>query len=71
MVNILADTLANKNRGLSPVYGNLMAFYYQTPFAHDPWKHPSKHIGKQKPGKNRVYVLFYDCHNGIPIGRTK
>jgi len=71
MVNILTNNLADTNRGLSPVYGNLMAYYCQTPFAHYPQRHLSEHIGRQKPGKYRVYVLHYDRHNGIPIGRTK
>jgi hypothetical protein len=58
MVNTIADTLANtladKNRGLSPVYGNLLASYCQTLLAHSFQKHLSKHIDRQKPGKYRV-----------------
>jgi hypothetical protein len=71
MANILADTLADKNRGLPPVYGNLLASYCQTPLAHNFQRHFSKHIGRQKPGKYRVYVLYYDCQNVIFIGRIK
>lgn len=71
MVNILADTLADKNRGLSPIYGNLMASYCQTLLAYDPQRHMSEHIGRQKPGKCRVYVIHYDRQNGTSIGRTK
>ncbi len=71
MGNILAHTLADKNRGLSPVYGNLMAFYCQTLLAQDHQGHLSKHISRQKPGKNRVYVLLYDRQDGIYMGRTK
>jgi len=69
--NILADTLANKSRGLSPVYDNLLASYCQTLFAQDHQRHLSKHIGRQEPDKYRVYVLPYDRHNGISTGRTK
>ncbi len=69
--NILANTLANKNWGLSPVYGNPMAFYCQTLLAQDHQRHLSKHIGKQKPGKTRVYVLLHDRQTGISIGRIK
>ncbi len=69
--NILADILANKNRGLPPVYGNLLAFYCQTILLQDRRRHLSEHIGRQKPGKNRVYVLLYDRQTGISIGRTK
>jgi hypothetical protein len=71
MLNILADTLADKNRGLSPVYDNLIAPYCQTPFAHDFWRYLSEHIGRQKQGKCRVYVLHYNRRDDIPIGRTK
>ncbi len=71
MVNILANTLADKNRGLSPVYDNFLASYCQTPLAQDHQRHFSEHIGRQKPGKSRVYVLHYDRQTGISIGRTK
>jgi hypothetical protein len=71
MGNILAYILADKNRGLSPVYGNLIAFYCQTLFAQDHQRHLSKYIGRQKPGKNRVYVLLYNRQDGIFMGRTK
>jgi hypothetical protein len=71
MVNIVANTLADKNRGLSPVYGNRMASYCQTLPSHDLRRHLSKHIGRQKPVNTGVYVLLYDRHDGIPIGRTK
>ncbi len=71
MGNILANTLADKNRGLSPVYGNFLASYCQTLLAQDHRKHFSEHIGIQKPGKSRVYVLLYDRQTGISIGRTK
>jgi len=53
MVNIIANTLADKNRGLPPVYGNLLASYCQTLLAQDHQRHLSKHIGRQKPGKYR------------------
>ncbi len=69
--NILANTLADKNRGLSPVYGNLLASYCQTLLAQDCRRHFSEHIGRQKPGKERVYVLHYDRQTDISIGRTK
>ncbi len=69
--NILANILANKNRGLSPVYDNSLASYCQTLLAQDHRRHLSKHIGRQKPGKGRVYVLHYDRQTGISIGRTK
>ncbi len=71
MVNILANTLADKNRGLSPVYGNSLTSYCQTPLAQDHRRHLSEHIGRQKPGKTRVYVLLYDRQTGISIGHTK
>jgi hypothetical protein len=71
MGNILANTLADKNRGLSPVYGNLLVSYCQTLLAQNHRRHFSKHIGRQKPGKGRVYVLHYDRQIGISIGRTK
>ncbi len=69
--NILANILANKNRGLPPVYGNLLALYCQTILLQDHRRHFSEHIGRQKPGKKRVYVLYYDRQTGISIGRTK
>ncbi len=71
MGNILANTLAGKNRGLSPVYDNLLVSYCQTLFAQNHQRHLSKHIGRQKPGKTRLYVLLYDCQDGIFMGRTK
>jgi hypothetical protein len=71
IVNILADTLADKNRGLSPVYGNFLASHCQTLFARDHRRHLSEHISRQKPGKNLVYVLHYDRQNVTFIGRTK
>jgi hypothetical protein len=71
IVNILADTLADKNRGLSPVYGNFLASYCQTLLSHDLRRHLSKHIGRQKPVNTGVYVLHYDRHYVISIGRTK
>ncbi len=71
MGNILANTLADKNRGLSPVYGNLLVSYCQTLLAQGYWRHFSEHIGRQKPGKGRVYVLHYERQTGISIGRTK
>jgi hypothetical protein len=71
MVNAIADTLADKNRGLPPVYGNFLSSYCQTLLSHDLQRHLSKHIGRQKPGKNRVYVPLYDRHYVISIGRTK
>ena len=71
MVNILTNNLADKNRGLSPVYGNFLASYCQTLFARDHRRHLSEHIGKQKPGKNLIYVIHYDRQNVISIGRTK
>ena len=71
MVNILADTLADKNRGLSPVYVNLMASFCQTPLSRDLLRHFSEHIDRQKPGKYRFYVLPYDRHHVISISRTK
>ena len=53
MVNTIADTLANtlanKNRGLSPVYGNLIASFCQTPFSRNHLRHFSEHVGRQKP----------------------
>jgi hypothetical protein len=71
MVNILANTLADKNRGLSPVYDNFLTSYCQTLLSHDFWRHLSKHIGRQKLSKYRVYVLHYDRRNSISISRTK
>jgi hypothetical protein len=71
IVNIIADTLADKNRGLSPVYGNLLASYCQTLLAQDNRRHLSEHIDRQKPVNTGVYVLYYDRHNVISIGRTK
>jgi hypothetical protein len=65
MVIILADTLADKNRGLSPVYGNLMASYCQTMLANDHRRHLSEHIGRQNPGLSPPYGR----HNSILIGR--
>ncbi len=69
--NTLAYTLADKNWGLSPAYGNLMAFYCQTLLAQDHQRHLSEHIGRQKPGKNRVCILLYDRQDGIFMDRTK
>ncbi len=69
--NTLANTLADKNRGLSPVYGNFLASYCQTLLAQDHRRHLSEHIGRQKPGKSRVYVLLYDRQNGISTSHTK
>jgi ribosomal protein S8 len=75
MVNIIAYTLANaladKNRGLSPVCGNLIASFCQILLARDYLRHFSEHIGRQKPGKYRVYILHYDCQNVISTDRTK
>ncbi len=69
--NTLANTLADKNRGLPPVYGNFLASYCQTLLAQDHRRQFSEHIGRQKPSKWRVHVLHYDCQTGISIGRTK
>ncbi len=69
--NILANTIADKNRGLSPVYDNLLASYCQTLLAQDYRRHLSEHIGRQKPVKAGFYVLHYDRQTGISIGRTK
>ncbi len=69
--NTLANNIANKNRSLSPVYGNLLASYCQTLLAQDHQRHFSEHISRQKPGKNRAYVPSYDRQTGISIGRTK
>ncbi len=69
--NTLANTLADKSRSLFPVYGNLLASCCQTLPAQDYRRHISEHVGKQKPGKNRVYVLHYDHQIGISMDRTK
>jgi hypothetical protein len=71
IVNIIANTLADKNRGLSPVYGNFLASYCQILLAQDHWRHLSEHIGRQKPISPGVYVLLYDCQNSISISRIK
>jgi len=71
MDDILVNTLADKNWSLSPVYGNFLASYCQKLPSHDFQRHLSKHIGRQKPGKSRVYVPLYDRHHVILIDRTK
>jgi hypothetical protein len=71
IADILVNTLADKNRGLSPVYGNFSASYCQTLLARDCRRHLSEHISRQKPGKNLVYVIHYDRQNSISTSRTK
>jgi hypothetical protein len=67
MVSTLTNNLADKNRGLSPIYGNLTASFCQTLLARD----HLDILANILADKNRVYLPHYGRQNGISTSRTK